>query len=164
MKRMKRITAIVIAPMALVGGLTLATIGGMASGAPVSAESTAHVSPSPDGTPTGCPAPGYLCSYFFTGSGQGSSDICIKATGYVANWYNVVVSGLHCQTNAGALVNTHQTGHVLLDSWTNMNLSGQVACINNGSYYDDLGYNHYPDGETLINNIDSSEQISSGAC
>ena len=161
MKRVIRIVAVAIAPFILIGGLVLASGGGTAS-ATSAAKSTSNVSAGPLGTPTGCPAPGYLCSYTGTGSGQGSSNICIKATGTVSNWSNVVVNGYNCHAHAGALVNTHTSGDVIL--YSAAGAGGQESCISNGSYYDNLSTNYYPNGSELINNIGSSYQDNTGVC
>jgi hypothetical protein len=157
-----RFVAAAVAPFVLIGGLVLASDGGAASGATSAAKSTPNLTAGPLGTPTGCKTPGYLCSYFGTGSGQGASDICIEATGNVTNWSSHVVDGKNCHTFAGALVNDHGSGDVVLYSGTSG--GGQEACISNGSYYDNLSTNYYPNGVELINNIDSSYQENGGVC
>ena len=160
MQRIKRFITIAVAPLMLIGGLMLTTGGAVASAAPVppGSQLAAH----PLGTPTGCPAPGYLCSYINGGDGQGSSSLCIVATGAVSDWGAYVVNGYNCHLHSGALVNTHTYGDVTL--WTGTNGTGQEACIPYGSYYEYTAYLTYPNGSYLNNNINSSYQTDFGTC
>src|SRR5580692_6547885 len=156
MQRRIKFIAVAIAPFVLIGGLMLTTFDGGASAAPTSTGSSSIVGPSPEGTPTGCEAPGYLCSYFYTGGFQGASDICIEAATYVLDWANHSVDGLNCATVVGSLVNTHTEGDVTW--WSGTDGSGQEQCISNGSYYDDLSVYQYPNGTPSTDNIYSSYQ------
>ena len=155
--------AAAIAPFVLVGGLMLAPISGVASATPDSAELSAGPKvPPPPGTPTGCDAPGYLCSYIYQGGFQGSADICIEAATFVNNWQNHTVNGFNCSLHAGALVNTHTAGDVIW--YEGFNGGGSEQCINFGSYYDYLSSYPYPNGDASLNNIGSSYQDATGHC
>lgn len=159
MKRLFKCLVVSTVPVLLLAGSALSS----AEVASASTAKTAHVvNANPDGTPTGCPAPGHLCSYFHTGSGQGASDICINTTGNVTFWVDHSVKGNNCHNLDGALVNTHAVGDNEL--WSGTNGTGQEACINNGSYYTNLSGNFYPNGSELINNINSNFQENGGSC
>jgi hypothetical protein len=121
-------------------------------------------SENPDGTPTGCPAPGNLCTYINEGSGQGAGNICLEATGGVSDFGDrTAPDGDNCHSHDGALVNTHTSGENTL--WSGTNASGHETCIAHGSYYSDLANNHYPGvSGSLHNNIDSSYYDSGTTC
>lgn len=177
---MKRFGRVIIA--ALVPVATLIMMSSAAAAAPTAQAFTAHPTAqagstltgkalpqanlarpdNPDGTPTGCPEYN-LCSYLGTGSGQGAGDICFYRSGDVSNWSALDgPGGQDCHTHSGALVNTHTTGDVVL--WSSKNYGGEEACIPHGSYYDDTSGNHYPNGSSLRNNINSSKQNAGGVC
>jgi hypothetical protein len=116
----------------------------------------------PAGTPTGCPTYQF-CSYIFEGSGQGAEQICLHGNDFT-DWasHSSPFGNYNCHKHSGALVNTHTTGAELLFSGTNY--TGEEACIAHGSYYADTRYNYYANGQSLLNNINSSKQDPNFSC
>jgi hypothetical protein len=150
----------------LIATAALLVCSASAYAAPVAHHQLRHStsrSASPEGTPTGCPAPGNLCSYVGTGGAQGPGNICFSRGGNVPSWGALSSpSGLNCQRNSGALVNTHTAGLVYL--FEEENYSGDEAILCHGSYFADTNDNHYPNGNALYDRVYSSMVDYNVAC